>query len=470
MRLRLPDVERQPVLPRLAEPVVHRLAPLLGNGMVPEEEAPAVEIERHGGAEVIGVLVPPLEDVAIRLVGPRIEPVQRLERRPHVQRDAEVPEPPEAGRDVERDVVVGTAAREPGPRAVGKLELLEPPREPLGLAVQPVLVEQDPDVAASLALGLRLSQPGSLLEHHGLQVLVLLEWRVERRRGAPLLEHAADPGVGGGDVARQRGGIEAVEGLFGALVRELHQVRQRHHRIPGGMRDHLHGKRLVAQRGGLAGALETREIELPRPGAADRQRQGFGDEDAAREHGDEPFLAVGDASRGGDGLVREEAEAIGDLEPPRVGARLRRRHSQRLLGPVVAERLVDALTGERVPEGEAHAAALRRVRAVDDLDCEIQRVALAQEARRIGLNHDLASGVGAILEQPGSQLAVVGEGEEPPLGERLGHGELELHLAVPAGDEMREEEGGLAEVGARGDAAEVGARGRAIGRRGQSKC
>src|SRR5947207_9833761 len=80
------------------------------------------------------------------------------------------------------------------------------------------------------------------------------------------------------------------------------------------------------------------------------------------------------------------------MRPPRASPlfpyttlfRSRRRHSQRLLGPVVAERLVDALTGQRVPEGEAHAAALRRVRAVDDLDCEIQRVALAQEARRVG--------------------------------------------------------------------------------------
>ncbi len=42
----------------------------------------------------------------------------------------------------------------------------------------------------------------------------------------------------------------------------LHQVRQRHHGVPGRIGDHLHGQRLVLQRVGLAGLEQLGELEL----------------------------------------------------------------------------------------------------------------------------------------------------------------------------------------------------------------
>ncbi len=48
------------------------------------------------------------------------------------------------------------------------------------------------------------------------------------------------------------------------------------------------------------------------------------------------------------------------------------------------------------------------------------------------------------------------EAEEAPAREGLGHGELELHLAVFVGDELREKEGAFVEIFARGDFAEIG--------------
>ena len=62
-------------------------------------------------------------------------------------------------------------------------------------------------------------------------------------------------------------------------------------------------------------------------------------------------------------------------------------------------------------------------------------------------------------QQAAAKLGIVGEAEELPFGERLGHGELDLHLAVGIGEQMREEEGRLVEVLARGDLAQIGTRG-----------
>ncbi len=62
------------------------------------------------------------------------------------------------------------------------------------------------------------------------------------------------------------------------------------------------------------------------------------------------------------------------------------------------------------------------------------------------------------VKRPAAELGVVGEAEELPLGERLGHREFDLHLAVGVGEQMREEEGRLVEVLSRGDLAQVGPR------------
>ena len=162
-----------------------------------------------------------------------------------------MPQATEAGRDVQRDVLVGRSTGEPRPRAIGELLFGELAEQPGGFVVQPVVVEQDADVATGLAFGLGLPQPGSLLDHDRLQFLVLFQRAVECGRAAPLLEDAVDLRIAPRDVPGQRVGIQPVEGLLGAFVRGLHQIRQRHHGVPRRIGDHLHGQRLVLERVGF---------------------------------------------------------------------------------------------------------------------------------------------------------------------------------------------------------------------------
>ena len=51
----------------------------------------------------------------------------------------------------------------------------------------------------------------------------------------------------------QRVGVKPVEDLLGALVGKFHQIGQGQHRVPGRVRDHLHGEALVRERVGTAG-------------------------------------------------------------------------------------------------------------------------------------------------------------------------------------------------------------------------
>ena len=65
-----------------------------------------------------------------------------------------------------------------------------------------------------------------------------------------------------GDILRQRICVQAIECLFGAFVRILHQVRQRHHCVPGRIGYHLHRNRLVLQRIRFSRAQKSCELEL----------------------------------------------------------------------------------------------------------------------------------------------------------------------------------------------------------------
>src|SRR2546422_709522 len=88
----------------------------------------------------------------------------------------------------------------------------------LVLSGHPVVVEQNADIAASLALVLRLSQPRRLFNGHALEVLVLFKRTVERGRVAPLFEHAMNLRIGAGDETRERVRVKSVERLLAALV------------------------------------------------------------------------------------------------------------------------------------------------------------------------------------------------------------------------------------------------------------
>ena len=143
-----------------------------------------------------------------------------------------MPEPAKTGGDVEGDVIVAATAGEPGPRAVGQLHLRKLPQRVFRFVIEAVVIEQNPDVAPRLAFALGQTQPRCLFNHHAFKVLVLLQRAVKGWRVAPLFEHAVNLGVGAGDEAGEGVRVKPVEGLLGALVRELHQIRQRHHRVP----------------------------------------------------------------------------------------------------------------------------------------------------------------------------------------------------------------------------------------------
>ena len=194
------------------------------------------------------LLVTAREDFAVDFVEPVVEPIQRANRRVNFHIHAQVPEPAKTGGDVEGDVIVAATAGEPGPRAVGQLHLRKLPQRVFRFVIEAVVIEQNPDVAPRLAFALGLTQPRCLFNHNAFKVLVLLQRAVQRRGVAPLLEHAVNLRVGASNETRECVRVKPVEGLLGALVRELHQIRQRHHRVPRRVRHHLHREPLVLQR------------------------------------------------------------------------------------------------------------------------------------------------------------------------------------------------------------------------------
>ena len=113
---------------------------------------------------------------------------------------------------------------------------------PGGFFVEPVRFEQKTDVPAGLAFGRGVAKPRRFLNHHRLQILIFLQGTIERGSVFPEIEDAADLRVGIGDVTAKSVGVKPVEDLFAALVGVLHQVRQGHHGVPRGLRNHLHGQ------------------------------------------------------------------------------------------------------------------------------------------------------------------------------------------------------------------------------------
>jgi len=271
--LGLAAVGLEPELPGLLEEEVnHR--PVWGRDrQVFAKEAAAVEIQRVRGAGDMLFRLRPLLDARIAFRHPGIQPAQRAEDGGRVQAHAQVPEAAKAGGDIERDVIIAAPAREPRPGAVVQLlpgQLLQGGFLFVGEAV---VIEQDAEIAAGLALLIGLPQPGGFFEHHRLEVRVPLEGAFERGRVLPEIEEAADFGIGIGDEARQGIGVQAVESLLGAFVGGFHQVRQRQHRIPGRLGHHLRHQALVLARRRGAGFKQPGERERVGGRAANRQRQ-----------------------------------------------------------------------------------------------------------------------------------------------------------------------------------------------------
>ena len=113
---------------------------------------------------------------------------------------------------------------------------------------------------------------------------------------------------------------------------------------------------------------------------------------------------------------------------------------------------------ERLVEGEPHVPAQGLVRLVRHLHRELDGVAFAQEAWRVGLDHEVFGGDGMILQEPAAHRLVMGEAQEPPPRQRLGHREGHPHHAIGIRGQLWEEERRLVQVLAGGHLAQVGLR------------
>ena len=388
-----------------------------------------------------------LDDALVPLLDPAVEPAKRLDRLDDRHAlDAEMTQPRKAGRDVKRDVVVTAAAGHPRPAAVGVLSAAKLLEQALGLGVEPVFVEQNTDVAARLAFVFCLAHPRRLEQQQAFEFLVFLERTVECVGAFPEIEHAADARVGLGDVRRECVGVKPVERLLGALVRVLHQIGQGEHRVPCRVGGHLHGERLVLQCVRPAGRDQFLEAKFPRALVADRQRQRLGDEDAPREHRQIIFLAIPLVAGRGGHLIHERRRAVRHGEPPREAARLAGGDGELLFGRRVAEQRVGGCLGLGVLQVKFHAADALGFAGVDDARGELQRIALAQESRRVRPHHQVERRHRLAVEIAGARLGVVRECHQSPLGQRLRHGETQLHFAGFVRDDVREKERRLVEV------------------------
>ena len=443
----------------LAGEVVERPLVRLANGPILQIKTPAIKIERDGRIEIVIFLRLVLDDAVVPFCNPVVEPAKCFDRlaNRHVL-DAEMAQPRKAGRDVQRDVVVAAAARHPRPAAVGVLRAGKLLKQPLGLGVEPVFVEQNTDVAAGLAFGFGLAHPRRLEQQQAFEFLVFLERTVERVGAFPQVEHAADARIGLGDVTGKRVGVKPVERLLGAVVRVLHQVGQGEHGVPSGIGRHLHGERLVLQRVRLAGLDQFFEAEFLRALASNRQRQRLGDEDAPRQHRQIILLAVPLVAGRGGHLIHERRRAVRHGEPPRETARLASGNGELLFGRRVAKQRVGGRLGLGVLQVELHAADALGFAGVDDARGELQRIALAQESRRVRPHHQVERRHRRAVEIAGARLGVVRESHQPPLGQRLRHGETQLHFAGFVRDDVREKERRLVEVFADGNRGGLGLR------------
>ena len=197
-----------------------------------------------------------------------------------------MPQPAEARGDIEADVLAWTAAREPWPQAFAELllrracasALADSSSKRLPSNSRPTFLRDWLSVFAWRTHGVSSSITR-------LELLIFLQRAVERLRVFPKIENPPDFRIRAGDVPGERVRVKTIEDLLTALVRKLHQVRQRHHRIPRRLRCHLHGERLVAQSVRLPESSSFLNSKLLRRLAADRQRQRFGDEYPPPQHG-----------------------------------------------------------------------------------------------------------------------------------------------------------------------------------------
>ena len=130
----------------------------------------------------------------------------------------------------------------------------------------------------------------------------------------------------------------------------------------------------------------------------------------------EHFDVLGNLARGSYGLVGQISQVIGNLDLPRKGLGLLGGNLKGQICLEVAQKRVHALIGTSIIEGQANGPRLDRRGLVGHLYSELEKVALAEESRRIGLYHEILHRYHAVGQKPGTHLLVVSESEELPLG------------------------------------------------------
>ena len=339
-----------------------------------------------------------LLDTQVGAAHPIVEAVNSLDGHAGIDIHIHRPHPAEAGGDVEGDVIARTSAGHPWPGSVRELHLTQLSHGGLGLVGEALVFEQDSHIAASLAFVFGLTQPRGFLEHHALEILVFLQRTIERWSAAPLVKHLLDAWIAVGDVAAETVGVQAGKGAHGAWVWAFHEIRQRHHGVPTGVGDHLHSEPLVLEGVALAGGDKFVELEVFGLGAADGQREAFGDKDAAAEHGQETLFAIGHLVGAAHGFEGEEAKVVWHTETPAVAAALVGWHREGLIEVHITEQFVDIILGKSVSEGQADFAGLFLLGAVAYLDGELKFIAFAQESRWVGLHHNVFRGDSAAAQ------------------------------------------------------------------------
>ena len=290
-----------------------------------------------------------------------------------------------------------------------------------------------------------LAHPRRRIEGNGLETLVRLERTLQRLRprGRPRVEHRTDPRIAVRDVGSKSIRIVAAERLFVALVRELHQIRERQYRVPGGTRNDVDREILVTERVGRRARQQIRKRKRARHRAARLQLDGLLDEDTPRQDGQPPLLAVGERAALRLRDVFQEALSVGnrhvELERPRLG----RLQVKRLR--TTAHRC--RCTSFDVLERERHLAPLRRFGGIRDLHGKVEDIPLAGETRRVGLDHQrLLRDDLRILQMAARKVLVMRQNEELPARQSVGRRECKGHLSVRIRLQVRQEERGLLQI------------------------
>ena len=298
------------------------------------------------------------ENVPVGLVNPIVQTVERLNGQGRIDIHPKMTQPAKTGGNVEGDVVIPPASREPGPGSVRQLHLLELLESPAFLVIETVVIKENAHITAGFTLAFGLAYPWSLHQCDRLQILVLFQGTVQCLGSLPLIEYATNLGIRIGDLTGQRVCIEPVKGLLGTLMGKFHQVRQCHYRIPGRIGNHLDGKVLMFDGVGIARRHQFLKVKLLGLGSPDGQRHRFGHKDPSGKNGQVSLFPIGNLAGPSYCFVGDHSQIIRNGYLPRIGTGLLGRYFEIQIGHFIAEFPVHTLVGSGISKGQANRSLL----------------------------------------------------------------------------------------------------------------